>query len=253
VRIPALSRNHTDPINLNGIRVLLADDCEDNRFLIRNYLKDTGVYLDEVADGEAVIRKFRSSAYHLVLLDVEMPLVDGYAAARAIRAWEREVGAERTPLLALTAHALKGEAQKSIAAGCDAHLTKPIGKGALLDAIRAYARCEAAREICLEPSQSGRPDCVRIDRSLEDIVPRYLEKRRQEVGSLRSALHTRDFDAIKSTGHKMRGTGGGYGFPTLTELGEKLETAAKARDDAAINDCITLLSNYLECLRVEFR
>jgi CheY-like chemotaxis protein len=254
VRTPVIALENRAPVDLRGLRVLLADDSEDNRFLVRNYLKDTGVYLDEVADGEAVVRMFRSSRYDIVLVDVEMPLLDGYSATRAIRAWESQTGAGRTPILALTAHALKGEAQKSIAAGCDAHLTKPIKKPALLDAIREFAKRNGAQlEQPPESTAADVSDFTYIDKSLEDIVPGYLDKRRQELGVLRSALHNKDFELIRTAGHKMRGSGGGYGFPLLTELGQKLEAAAKIGDAVSIGDCISALSSYLERLRVEFR
>jgi len=72
-----------------------------------------------------------------------MPVMDGYTAAREIRRWEERSGARRVPIIALTAHALKEDIQKSIDAGCDGHLTKPIRKGVLLETVRQYARAGA--------------------------------------------------------------------------------------------------------------
>ncbi len=87
------------------------------------------------------VEKVKSHTYDLVLMDMQMPIMDGYTATRKIREWEKGEGKARRqiPIIALTAHALKDDAGKSLAAGCDAHLTKPIKKAVLLEAIAAYA------------------------------------------------------------------------------------------------------------------
>jgi CheY-like chemotaxis protein len=86
----------------------------------------------------AVERFTTAGAYDLVLMDMEMPVMDGYTATRQIRAWEREHRLAPTPIIALSAYALAEEIEKSFAAGCDAHLTKPIKKADLLERIAAH-------------------------------------------------------------------------------------------------------------------
>ena len=194
-------------VDFGSMRILLADDSDDNRFLIRAYLRNSGCVLDEAVDGQVAVEKFKAGKYHLVLTDVEMPVLDGYSATRQIRAWERETGRSPTPVLALTAHALKEATQKSLDAGCTAHLTKPIQKLVLLEAIRHYALPEASGAIRIV-----------VDSSLEELIPGYLANRRTDVATLRTALDGGDFPAIRMTAHKIKGTGGGYGFPVLTEL-----------------------------------
>ncbi len=81
------------------------------------------------------MEKFKSGRYDLVLMDMQMPVMDGYTATRTIREWESQSGLKPTPIIALTAFALKEEMQKSLDAGCNAHLTKPIKKATLLEAI----------------------------------------------------------------------------------------------------------------------
>jgi DNA-binding response OmpR family regulator len=177
-----------------------------------------------------------------------MPVMDGYAATRAMRAWERERSAAPTPILALTAHAMKQEMQKSLDAGCDAHLTKPIAKATLLDAIRRYSVRRAAAAVA-----GGAPlTQVVVDSSLEDIVPGYLDNRRKDVGVLRQALERGDFAAIRVLGHNMKGSGGGYGFAALTELGAALEKAALAGDAETVRGRIGELSAYLGSLRIKY-
>jgi len=121
------------------LRIMLADDSADNRILVRAYLKKTPYLLDEAENGRIAIDKFMSRTYDLILMDIQMPEVDGYTATRAIRQWERENNRPRTPILALTASALEENLHQTQEAGCDAHITKPVKKATLLEAIHRAA------------------------------------------------------------------------------------------------------------------
>ncbi len=127
---------HTRPHQLSPI--LLVEDNEDNRLLVRAYLKRVPYEIDEAENGEIAVAKFKERRYSLVLMDVQMPIMDGHTATRAIRRWENEEGRPATPIIALTAHAIKEEMEKSKAAGCTTHLTKPIKKDTLLLALEPY-------------------------------------------------------------------------------------------------------------------
>ena len=122
------------------LRILLVEDSEDNRRLIQSYLKHHPFRIDTAENGQEALQRYQEARYDLVLMDVQMPVMDGYTATRAIRAWERVSGRSETPILALTANALQEDAGKSQAAGCTAHLTKPIRKAGLLEALAPYAR-----------------------------------------------------------------------------------------------------------------
>ncbi|MEX2525166.1 MAG: response regulator [Gammaproteobacteria bacterium] len=118
------------------LRLLLVDDNSDNRLLIKAYLKKLPYNLDEAENGEQAVQKFRDSEYDIVLMDVQMPVMDGREATRNIRAWESETGKKPTPIIALTAHAIQEEIDECLRAGCDAHLGKPVKKAVLIEAIR---------------------------------------------------------------------------------------------------------------------
>jgi len=118
------------------LQILLADDSRDNRALIRAYLKKTPYVLEEAEDGHEAIDKFIAGKFDVVLMDIQMPIVDGYEATATIRNWERTNDRRHTPIVALTASALEEAIHRSQAAGCDAHVTKPVKKTTLLDAIR---------------------------------------------------------------------------------------------------------------------
>ncbi|MBW2619250.1 MAG: response regulator, partial [Deltaproteobacteria bacterium] len=129
-----------EPEELGPLNILLAEDNEDNRMLILSYLKKTPYQVDTAENGEAAVEKFRAGGYDLVLMDIQMPIMDGHAATREIRRWEEENDLAKTTVIALTAHAMKEDHQKSIEAGCNGHLTKPIKKADLLAAIQKYVR-----------------------------------------------------------------------------------------------------------------
>jgi|CXWL01.1.fsa_nt_gi PAS domain S-box-containing protein len=118
-----------------ALRILLADDSPDNQVLIRSYLKQTPNRLDIADNGAIALKLFKEGCYDLILMDVQMPVMDGYEATKAIRAWEREHDLPPTEVIALTALALKEEVLKTLDAGCNAHMTKPIKKHTLLEVL----------------------------------------------------------------------------------------------------------------------
>ena len=120
------------------LRVLLVEDSPDNQLLVRAYLKPTDYFLDVAEHGAIALDKFKSAHYDVILMDMHMPVMDGYAATQAIRAWERDHDLPPTPIIALTALALKEEGARIFEAGCNTHLTKPVKKSTLLEVLRAY-------------------------------------------------------------------------------------------------------------------
>jgi signal transduction histidine kinase/CheY-like chemotaxis protein len=224
-------RGNTPVILRNrGLRILLADDSEENRFLIRGYLKGSGSVIDEVENGALAVERFKQGSYDVVLMDAEMPLMDGYSATREIRA----LGS--TPIFLLTAHALREAKDRAFAAGCTDHLTKPIKKATLLEAINKAV--PVAIPVSIEPW-------------LKPVVGGYLEKRRGDVAKLREALGHGDYATIRTLGHQMAGTGGGYGFDPITEIGSVLEDSALAVDADRIRTTIEDLDRYLNAVQVK--
>ena len=126
------------------VRILLVDDLEDNRDLVALFLKDMPSTIEMAENGAVAVEKFQQGVFDLVFMDMQMPVMDGLQATVAIREWERKQGRVPTAVVALTAHALKEERERSLAAGCNAHLTKPIKKQELLRAIADYAHPPSA-------------------------------------------------------------------------------------------------------------
>ncbi|MBF0369700.1 MAG: PAS domain S-box protein [Magnetococcales bacterium] len=120
--------------------LLLVEDVDQNALVVEGFLKQTPYRVERVVDGEkAVERIFSGRRYDLVLMDIHMPGMDGLEATRQIRSWEAEQKGQRIPILALTADAMAGDAEKSVAAGCDGHITKPISRTKLMTVIEQFA------------------------------------------------------------------------------------------------------------------
>ncbi|HVN27354.1 MAG TPA: response regulator, partial [Candidatus Binataceae bacterium] len=139
--IKAAAQSHPGPApaengaTMRPLQVLLADDSPDNRMLIRAYLRKTPYLLDEVENGQMAYERFMAKRYDLVLMDIQMPVLDGYTAVRMMRDWERDHAFHRTPIIALTASALDDAVRRARDAGCDMHVSKPVKKTTLLEAI----------------------------------------------------------------------------------------------------------------------
>ncbi|MEO5367423.1 MAG: ATP-binding protein [Magnetococcus sp. WYHC-3] len=119
-------------------RLLLVEDSEDNRMLIQAYLRHGPYHLEMAVNGLEALEAVRRMDFDLILMDLQMPVMDGYRATQLIRQWEREHGRPAIPIVALTAHALPGDEERSLQAGCTAHITKPIRKSRLLEALAKH-------------------------------------------------------------------------------------------------------------------
>ncbi|MBF0144122.1 MAG: PAS domain S-box protein [Magnetococcales bacterium] len=134
------------------LSILIADDTEEGRVLIAAFLRGTFHRITAVVNGEEAVRAFQAEAFDLVLMDMQMPVLDGLGATRKIRAWELSEGRPRTPIIALTANAMREDIEKTTDAGCDLHLSKPIRKARLLEAIQQFPPSTAARDKVPSPA-----------------------------------------------------------------------------------------------------
>ena len=124
---------------MQSLRILLAEDNEYVRLGIGQLMKRTPHELTMVENGEKALGEFKKDTYDLVLMDIQMPVMDGLNAARAIRIWEKEHGHKPVPIIALTASGQKEDVENSMQAGCTLHVTKPVTKEELFKAIDAQS------------------------------------------------------------------------------------------------------------------
>lgn len=228
---------------LHPLRILMAEDSPDNTTIALAYLEDTPYQVDVAETGAIACEMFKAGHYDLVLMDRQMPVMDGLTATRTLRAWEKTNGRRPTPIIALTASALKGDRETCLAAGCTAYLTKPIKQDVLLQAIRHYSSPEYALSPDEEHADAAES---RATRRLAERIPAYLENCRQNVIAMRDALDRSDFGVVTILGHNLRGSGGGFGFPAITDLGAGIELASKGKDAGEVRTLLTDLSSHLD-------
>ena len=125
------------------LKILLVDDNEENRFLILTYLKKFPFTIDIAENGEIALEKMKQTTYDIVLMDIQMPIMDGLEATKLYRTWEKTQRQTSTFIVALSAHALADEMKKSLDAGCDRHITKPIKKITLFETLWELASQKA--------------------------------------------------------------------------------------------------------------
>jgi HPt (histidine-containing phosphotransfer) domain-containing protein len=146
---------------------------------------------------------------------------------------------------------------KGLAAGFTDVLSKPIRKATLLEALVAHrgetnAPGDFAPPLETPHSVASEKNRIQVEEGMEDVVPRYLEKRRADVPVYAEALAKDDFLSIRHLAHKMKGTGTGYGFPVLTELGGAMEKGAIEGDAVQIRESLNQLALYLDSIELKY-
>jgi len=229
---------------LPALRILLAEDSIDNRTITMAYLEDTPYRVEIAETGAIACEMFAAGHYDLVLMDRQMPVMDGLTATRTIRAWEKANDRPPTPIIALTASALKGDREMCLAAGCTAFLTKPIKQAVLLQAIEE--RSVVAPPSSKEESIQKDPIAILASPKFAARIPAFLQDRRQDAVAMLDALARGEFATVQRLGHNMKGAGASFGFQAITDIGVGLEQEARNADTDASRRWVGELSTYLD-------
>ncbi len=235
---------------LPALHILLVEDSPDNRTITIAFLRDTPYRIDCAENGAIAYEKFITGNYDLVLMDRQMPVMDGLTCTRAIREWERTSDRPPTPIIALTAAALKGDREKCLAAGCTAFLTKPIKQEVLLQAIKEQS--SIAPVVSNDENDTKRRISVRANPRFADLIPGFLLNRRHDVTAMLGALDRGDFAVVESLGHGMKGAGGSWGFDGITDIGAALERAGENANAEVSRTWVGELSRYLDRVDVVY-
>jgi CheY-like chemotaxis protein len=247
--------------------ILLVDDHPTNRLVIARQLALAGYACEAVASGEEGLQRWRSGRYALVLSDVHMPGLDGYGLAQAIRAEEARAAsasgaAQRTPIVALTASALKGEAEACLAAGMDDCLVKPVAIARLAASLRRWLP-HTATVADSEPSaldeghdQTRVLDVGVLRRLLEDsggdtaqVLADFLDAGEQDLHGLQTARNESDLSGVQRHAHRIKGAALLIGAQELAEAAQALEQAAVVQDWGLVLPLLSDVDTALERLR----
>jgi PAS domain S-box-containing protein len=203
--------------------ILLAEDVEINRELAKTLLTTAGHQLDMVENGAQAIAAVEGGDYDLVLMDVQMPEVDGLEATRAIRAMGGRYA--KLPIIALTANAFRAEIDACLAAGMNDHVVKPIDEAKLLAAIDAAMHDRPERETKMpEPTPSATRPAPKLPPALRT---KYLAQCQESADALDAAVTAEDGKTIIATCHKLSGVSAVFGYGEIGDAARAIETAIK--------------------------
>ncbi len=234
-----------------GLRVLVADDNSVNQRLAVKMLERLGINADVASDGVEVLDALNSKQYDVILMDVQMPEVDGIEATRRIIA---QYGEQRPRIIALTADAMQGDRERCLAAGMDDYIAKPVLPGALDEALERQTgfRTRQARAPSVSLSQRLRtlgampPDTPAVEwidtatfesvrdafegdtGELRDLITTFLSEAHAMHAALDDAMRSGDLEAVKTFSHKLKGSANSVGAKRAGQLALALETSAKA-------------------------
>ncbi|MBL8522977.1 MAG: response regulator, partial [Betaproteobacteria bacterium] len=215
--------------------VLVVDDHPVNCLVMLHQVNAIGYAAETASNGAEGLKKWQSGRFALVITDCSMPIMDGYGLAQRIRAIEaREPGRRRTPIIACTANAMSGDAQKSFAAGMDDHLLKPVDLANLMKKLHHWLPINHASSLpvdrdVLATVSGGNSE---IERKL---VAMFRQLNDEDVATLKRNIAEGDTASVLHSAHRILGAGRMLGANGLVAVCERLEAAGRASDMAAVH------------------
>ncbi|MBN1781637.1 response regulator [bacterium] len=201
-------------------RILLAEDDPSGQKLMRHILNRLGYNADLAKTGQEVMDWLGKKTYDIILMDMEMPVMDGFTATRKIREQEKY---RDLVIIALTAHAMKEHRTKTLEAGCTDYLSKPVNREALDAMLQKYL---AVQE---QPRKSDKDKAAaEEDEIMAELTQFFIEDLGVRMKKFLTDVEDQVQDEVVRFGHSLKGTGGSYGFPEFSKIGAAIEDAGKA-------------------------
>ena len=230
--------------------VLVADDAPENRLIVKRFLMLGGDYrLMFANNGREALDTFERQDVSLVLLDMEMPVLNGFETARTIRSLP---DGDAVPIIAMTAHNDTRELARCTEAGCTTVIQKPLVRKTLNAIVAKHVKLRVDEDVedVAEPEADDAPAGVVIaDPDIQDLVARFLENQQRNATLVLELVNQRDFESVRRIGHNMKGTGKGYGFEIISSHGASLEHAASRSQADDVKRVANELADYLAEVR----
>jgi signal transduction histidine kinase/DNA-binding response OmpR family regulator len=245
--VPRGQQWHGNAAQLAGARILLVEDGDTNRKLIQLVLQRAGATVAAAENGQLGVDLAAQQAFDLILMDMQMPVMDGYTASSLLR--QRGIS---VPIIALTAHAMRGDEEKCLTAGCSGFLTKPIDPDELVHAIGKILGDNGRGDhgpanVARQPDSENSPLLSTLpteDPEFREIVEEFVARLKEQLHAIRQACAAGDFATLAQLAHWLKGAGGTAGFPAFTQPAARLQELAKQqqadRVDAVLSELCEL-------------
>ncbi len=241
-----------------GALILLAEDNAVNQLVASEILVRAGFKVEIAEDGTVAVQKYEKCNYDLILMDCQMPQMDGFEATAHIRKHEMVHNRKATPIVALTANAIKGDREKCLSSGMDAYLTKPLNPRDMIGTINKLVTGEAINTVPHPASPGVRPrKSVDLEKFLErcmgdmTLLEKSLEAMEREtckqINALKDAISREDPTAVSKAAHSIKGMAATVCAETLTLLSAEIEKIGRSGDMARCKEKVAML--YIEVER----
>jgi CheY-like chemotaxis protein/HPt (histidine-containing phosphotransfer) domain-containing protein len=263
---PIITRHSIREMHRGGARILLAEDNAINQAVALATLKKLGLHADVVSNGREVISALKNIPYDLVLMDCQMPEMDGYEATHLIRNTQSSVANHNIPIIAMTANAMQGEEEKCLSAGMNDYISKPISLDALSNALEKWLPpdyCEVTimgglsqiTDIEIE-MPIGDASVFDYDSMMErlmddvklagEIIEIFINDMPKRITSLKLALLERDSKKTEHYAHSINGAAGSVGVDRFRNIAANIERVARTGDLSMVPDLIPELENQFD-------
>jgi len=250
------------------VRILLADDNVTNQQVALGILEKMGFRADAVADGREAVKALEMIPYDLVLMDVQMPVMDGFEATRAIRSGQTKVLNPKIPIIAMTAHALKGDRERCLENGMDDYIPKPINPSDLLAVLfkwlpgaeeTAPTRKAATEETVTDTTPVIFDRQALLTRLMDDvalareILSDFLEDMPLQLASLSELINNANAEQAGIRGHTIKSAAANIGGMAFSIAAFAIEKAGTSGDDGAMPALLLELERQYELLQACIR
>jgi CheY-like chemotaxis protein/HPt (histidine-containing phosphotransfer) domain-containing protein len=230
-RHPMVARQAVHKLDQGTVRILLAEDNITNQLVAVGILKNLGLRADAVANGTEAITALETLPYDLVLMDVQMPEMDGFEATRRIRNPQSAVRNHRVPIIAMTANAMQGDRERCLEAGMNDYVSKPVTPHTLAGVLEKWLPAEKAGVVFDRTALLER--LMGDEELMRTVQKMFLETMPGQIELLRGCLEAGDTPGAERQAHSIRGAAANVSGETLRAVAFEMEKAAKAGDLAA--------------------